>query len=320
MSTVLSSMYKVSEKVLTRETCRNVLVVAITPRNEDRQVNLKGAYRNVRYLIENGIDFIMPACGTGQGYDTSLEEFEAVVGTFMDAAKGQAVIVPGIGPGFGRCKEMGCIARSLDVAGVMIMPIVGPASNQGVFNGLKIIAEETKLPSILYQRRLDIMPVDDVVRLCEIDNIIGLKYSVDDIVSFRELVDGASDRVAMVCGMAEDPCIEYMENGAIGFSSGMGNFVPRMSLMLLNKFQSGDLKEANRLRELMLPFENFRGERGARYSTSALHSAMDCFGLSGGPVIPFSEDVASGDLPRVKAMMKVLGKEEKKLKEENKDV
>ena len=315
MTSVLPKMQEAGKKILDKETCRNVLVVAITPRKADRQVDLKGAHRNVRYLIENGVNFIMPECGTGQGYDTSLEEFEAVVGAFMDAAGGEAFVVPGIGPGFGRGLEMGRIARSLGVAGVMIMPVVGPASDRGVTNGLKAIAEETQLPTILYQRRLDIMPVEDVVRLCGLDGIVGLKYSVEDMGAFEEIVDRAGDRAAMVCGMAEDPCIEYMAHGAVGFSSGMANFVPRMSLALLRRFAAGDRDGAQRLRDLMLPFEDFRGEDGARYSTSALHAAMDCAGLAGGPVIPFAEDVAAEDLPRVEAMMEVLMAEEKRLRE-----
>ena len=302
-------------KILDREACRNVLVVAIAPRRSDFKVDLQGAYKNVRYLVERGVDFIMPACGTGLVYDICLEDYEAVVSTFVDAAGDEAWIVPGIGPGFGRSLEMGRIAQSLGVAGVMIMPIVGPASAEGVFNGLKEITKAVQLPTILYQRRLDIMPVSSVVRLCEMDNVVGLKYAVEDSEAFEAIAKKAGDRAAMICGMAEDPCITYMERGAVGFSSGMANFVPRMSLTLLRRFASGDRAEAERLRALMVPFEDFRGERRARYSTSALHAAMDYAGLAGGPVIPFAADVAAEDLPRLHAMVERLIEKERTLDE-----
>ena len=68
----------------------------------------------------------------------------------------------------------------------------------------------------------------------------------------------------MVCGMAEDPCIEYLEAGAVGFSSGMANFVPRMSLELLRAFRAGETAAAARLRAEMIPFEDLRGEDSAR--------------------------------------------------------
>ena len=303
-----------SRQGLDREACCNVLVVAITPRREDRQVDLEGVRKNVQYLVQHGVDFIMPECGTGMVYDASLEEYEAVVGTYLDAAGDAAYIVPGIGPGFGRSIEMGHIARSLGVAGVMIMPVVGPASANGVYNGFREIAKAVQLPTVLYQRRLDIMPVNDVVSLCELDEVVGLKYAVEDVDAFDRIVERAGDRAAMVCGMAEDPCIDYMSHGAVGFSSGMANFVPRMSLTLREKFMAGNKAEAERLRMLMVPFEDFRGENGARYSGSALHAAMDYVGLAGGPVIPFAEDVGPQDLPRVDAMMKILMKEEAALR------
>jgi len=303
MATTLSD---VRTKTLDRKTCHNVLIVAITPRKPDRQVDLEGIHENVNFLISHGVDFIMPQCGTGLVYDSTLEEFETVVGAFKDAAGDNAVVVPGIGPGYGRALEMGQIARSLGVAGVMIMPIVGPASDRGVYNGLKSICESVALPVVLYQRRLDIMPVDSVVKLCSIDEVVGLKYSVEDTDAFDQIVDQASDKAAMVCGMAEDPCIEYMNHGAVGFSSGMANFVPQISLKLHREFHSGDKNEAQRLRDMMVPFEDFRGENSARYSGSALHAAMDYAGLAGGPVIPFVEDVAEADLPRVHQMMDML--------------
>lgn len=303
-----------SKKLLTEDACRTVLVVAITPRRADRQVDLEGVRRNARYLVEHGVEVAMPECGTGLVYDATLEEYEAVVGAWMEEVGEALHVVPGIGPGYGRALEMGHIARALGVAGAMIMPVVGPASARGVYCGLKEIAEKVKLPTILYQRRLDIMPVEETVKLCGLEEVMGLKYAVDDVKIFDQLVARAGHAAAMICGMAEDPCIEYLEHGAVGFSSGMANFVPRLSLNLLRSFYEGNVEEARRLRALMVPFEDLRGERGARYSGSALHTGMDCAGLAGGPVIPFAEDVAPEDLPRVRALIEELMREEARLR------
>ncbi len=290
-------------KQITQSDCADVLVVAITPRRPDRPIDLDGIKGNVRHLIDNGVRYIMPECGTGLVYDTTLEEYEAVVSAFIDAADDAAFVVPGIGPGYGRSLEMGAIARSLGASGVMIMPIVGPGSAAGVLDGLGSITDDVRLPVVLYQRRADIMPADVVVALCEGDGVVGLKYAIDDIDLFKEINDRAGDRAAMVCGMAEDPSVQYLQAGAVGFSSGMANFVPRLSLELLRAFKAGEVAEAERIRSEMVPFEDFRGERGARYSASALHAAMDAAGLAGGPVIPFAEDVAEEDVPRVQAML-----------------
>ena len=295
------------------EDCHDVLVVAITPRTSAGAVDPEGAKANARFLVERGVRFLMPMCGTGLVYDATLDEFEQVTAAFLEAAGDGARVVPGVGPGFGRALEMGAIARSLGAHGVMVMPIVGPASAKGVVRGLGRLADRLALPVVLYQRRLDIMPVADVIDLCRHPEVIALKYAVEDIDAFRRIVDGAGEAAAMVCGMAEDPSIEYLSEGAVGFSSGMANFVPRMSLALLDAFRCGDIPEAQRLRELMVPFEDFRGERGARYSAAALHVGMELSGLAGGPLIPFVEDVADEDRERVVDLMKILVAEEIRL-------
>lgn len=299
-----------SQTHLTAADCHDVLVVAITPRTEDGGIDLDGVGRNVDYLLDRGARFLMPMCGTGLVYDATLAEFEQVTAAFVEAAGDRAAVVPGIGPGYGRALEMATIARGLGVAGAMVMPIVGPASPSGVKEGLGRIAERAGFPVILYQRRLDLMPVDDVVDLCRRNDVVGLKYAVDDLDSFRCIAQAAGDECAMVCGMAEDPSLRYLEAGAVGFSSGMANFVPRMSLALLAAYRDGRLDEAERLRGAMVPFEDLRGQDRGRYSASALHAAMDYAGLAGGPVVPFVEDVAPGDLPRVHELMADLLREE----------
>ena len=120
--------------------------------------------------------------------------------------------------------------------------------------------------------------------------------------------------------MAEDPCIDYMAAGAVGFSSGMANFVPGMSLTLLKSFATGDRAGAEEIRQQMVPFEDLRGERAARYSGSALHAAMERFGLAGGPVIPFAEDVAVEDLPRLHALVDELAETERQIQMQMKEV
>ncbi len=300
-------------RLLTAADCADVLIVATTPRTAAGDVDLAGVRRNVTHLVDNGAHFLMPMCGTGLVYDATLDEFEKVTAAFLEAA-GDALVVPGIGPGYGRSLEMARIASRLGVAGAMVMPIVGPASVKGTAEGLRRITEMAGFPVILYQRRLDIMPAESVIEMCRaLDGVVGLKYAVDDLDTFRLIVAGAGNDCAMICGMAEDPSIRYLQAKAVGFSSGMANFLPRMSLSLLAAFRAGDLAEAERLRTMMVPFEDFRGENGARYSGSALHAAMEYAGLAGGPVIPFAEDVAAADLPRVHAMMDILLAEEERL-------
>ncbi len=86
-----------------------------------------------------------------------------------------------------------------------------------------------------------------------------------------------------------------------------------MRLAILDRFASGDRAGAEEIRSQMVPFEDFRGERAGGYSASALHVAMDQAGLGGGPIVPFVEDVADEDLPRVQAMIAEIMQVEEEL-------
>ncbi len=288
---------------LTAKECETVLVVTITPRDVEGNLDFSGIRSNCEFLLKGGIQCIMPMCGTGLVYDATLAEYEECIATVIETVEDKATVVPGVGPGFGRSLEMGQIAQSLGASGIMIMPVVGPASATGVDIGMRQIIEQINLPTVIYQRRLDIMPIKQIVRLCELDSVVGLKYAVDDIETFGAIVEQVDTNAALLCGMAEDPALEYLKVGAVGYSSGMANFAPKTSLTMLNRFKSGDLSGAEEIRLSMVAFEDFRGENQARYSGSALNSAMDYAGLAGGPVIPFAEKVADEEVPRLQEML-----------------
>ena len=111
-----------NNRLLTADDCRSVLVVAITPRLPDRSVDLVGVRGNVRHLVDRGVDFLMPECGTGLVYDAELGEYEAVVAAFMDEAI--APILAAGHPGFVCDKAMAAAEKTAQAAklGIWSMP------------------------------------------------------------------------------------------------------------------------------------------------------------------------------------------------------
>lgn len=289
---------------------KGVLVVTITPRRPDRTVDLDGVQRNARYLADRGVRIVMPQCGTGLVYDSTLEEYRQTVEATMEAVGDRAFVIPGVGPGYGRAVEMGRIAAELGVDGVMIMPVVGPASPEGVYAGLSDLIKTLNLPIVLYLKSTDLMPVPATVRLARMEQVHAIKYAVKDTETFDRLVDEIGEDAVLLCGMAEKPAVEYMDHGAKGYSSGMANFVPRLSLALHKAYVAGNRAEVERIHGLMVPFEDIRAEGKGKYNASALHVAMERIGLAGGPVIPMSANVAPQDIPRVQALTDELMRHE----------
>lgn len=299
-----------SKTPIQRDDYDDVLVVTITPRRADGSVDRDGVRRNAVYLADRGVRILMPQCGTGLVYDASLDDYRQTVEATMEAVSNRAYVIPGVGPGYGRAKEMGVIARELGVDAVMIMPVVGPASPEGVYAGLSDLIRTLGLPVVLYLKSAELMPLESTIRLAKMDGVHAIKYAVKDLDMFDALVNEVGDRVALLCGMAEKPAVEFMDHGARGYSSGMANFVPRLSLAMHRAHKTGNRAEVERIHALMVPFEDLRGESRGKYNASALHVALEHIGLAGGPVIPMSAPVAPEDLDRVRSLTDGLMQQE----------
>lgn len=302
--------YILNKPPISYDDYKSVMVVTTTPRHPDRSVDVDGVKRNARYLVDRGVRMLMPQCGTGLVYDESLEAYRHTVAAMMDAVGDQAYVIPGIGPGYGRALEMGQIARDLGVDAMMIMPIVGPASPEGVYTGLNDLIQSLDLPMVLYLKDARLMPVESTTRLARMKNVHAIKYAVTDFDLFDTLVNEVGDDTVLLCGMAEKPAVAFMDHGAKGYSSGMANFVPKLSLALHAAYFSGDRAEVERIHALMVPFEDIRSEGRGKYTASAIHVALERIGLAGGPVIPMQTDVATEDLERIQELTDALMRHE----------
>ena len=124
------------------------------------------------------------------------------------------------------------------------------------------------------------------------------------------VVTEVGDDSVLLCGMAEKPAVAFMDHGAKGYSSGLANFVPKLSLALHAAYFSGDRAEVERIHALMVPFEDIRSEGRGKYTASAIHVALERIGLAGGPVIPMQTDVATEDLERIQELTDALMRHE----------
>jgi len=111
------------------------------------------------------------------------------------------------------------------------------------------------------------------------------------------------DRFEMLCGVGEILAPSYSALGVKGcFTSGILNFMPQTSLVIMACLQRGKLEEASTIvaRDLLAIFELRVKHPG--YSISVIKEAMHLCGIPAGPVRPplpplFGSDVE--DLRRI---------------------
>jgi 4-hydroxy-tetrahydrodipicolinate synthase len=269
-------------------------VTPVTPFSVDlTRVDRGGLVSNLRFLVEAGATVLYPAGNTGEVMSLAPEEWTTVVEAALEAADGRAAVVPGV------CHELPVAvglaqrARTLGVDGLLLMPRVQPyADSSGIVEYWRRVADAGGLPVVAYRRGLP--RDDDLVDFVTDELVVGCKYAGRDVAEFTTTVATAADRRAdlvWTCGLAERYAPAYWAAGARGFTSGLANFAPRVSLELYGALAQGAASRVEELRRACVPFEELRARHGDAFNVPAVKRAMDAMGLAGGAVRPPLRDL-----------------------------
>lgn len=254
---------------------------------------------NLQTVEDAGGSLYIPCGNTGEYYSLTRDERINVVRSTVDAVSGDSVVVAGAG---GSTKTVVDLADAYADAGADGLMVMHPGHTylheEGVERYYRKIAEATDLGVVLYKRGPELS--DDVVaELSTVDNVVGVKYATNDVKGFSQIVDRTDDDFVCVNGIAERFAPAFALEGAEGFTTGIGNFVPEASLALHEAIQEGDLERARRVRNVVRPYENLREETGANSQFAAANNVpavkygMELAGLEGGavrePLVELSE-------------------------------
>src|SRR4029077_851325 len=84
-----------------------------------------------------------------------------------------------------------------------VTPYYNRPNQEGLFRHFEAIAKSTKLPIILYnvpsRTSCDLL-TDTVVRLADLDNVVGIKDATGNLVRGSELIARVGDRLAVLSG------------------------------------------------------------------------------------------------------------------------
>ena len=110
-------------------------------------------------------------------------------------------------------------------------------------------------------------------------NVVGVKYAVGDVVRFATLVDTfrAGD-LAWICGLAEPWAPFFWVAGATGFTSGLANVEPGLSLEMLRWLRDGDYDGAMGVWRSVKPFEELRARRNSANNVPVVKEALASWG------------------------------------------
>ena len=221
-------------------------VAIVTPFYENGEVNYDSFAKLIEFQIANNTDAIIVCGTTGEASTLSHEEHLAVIKYCVEKVAGRVPVIAGTGS---NCTETAIYlsqeAEKYGVDGLLVVtPYYNKATQKGLYEHFKMIADSVKVPVILYNipGRTGVgMTPKTIVSLCnDVENIVGVKEASGNIGQVAHLAAIADGCVDIYSGN-DDQIVPIMSLGGKGVISVLSNLMPRETSEMCHKFLSGDV-------------------------------------------------------------------------------
>lgn len=290
-----------------RSQLRGVIAFAPTPFTADDDLDLDGLASIVDDLAAHGGP--VAVCGAvGEYWALDLDEYRSVMRVAVDAAADRVPVIVGIGHGTRIASSLAVAAADAGVAGLMIDPFwFADPADDGLVAHFRAITERCGLGAIVFSTKGQAYRLDQLLRLAELDGVVGLKEESGDAELFAAARDAIGPRWAWVNGNAELNVQRYAALGAEAFTSGLINVAPGLTLGVRDAAARGDWTQVSALGDRIRPFSALRASAPG-YSTVVIKEAMAMLGKpGGGRVRPPLAPLAPIDRERLRAILPGLG-------------
>jgi 4-hydroxy-tetrahydrodipicolinate synthase len=261
-----------------------VHAINVTPFREDRGVDYDHLQRNIEFLIASGLDVIVPCRNTGEFYALSVEEAQAVTRFVVEQVGDRTAVLAGIGYALGTAREMALAARNAGADAVMVHQPVHPyLMTEGLIRYYAGIVRSVEIGVVLYARH-EAIDREVLSRVADIENVLAIKYAINDLPRFADLVQSVEVSVVWICGTAEKWAPFFFAAGAEGFTSGLVNIAPELSLTMLDGLRRGDSEAVRTVWRHVAPIERLCAKNHNGNNVSVIKEGINLAGLPAGLV------------------------------------
>jgi len=266
----------------------------ITPFKKDGRIDENGFASNIEWLIKKKVAGIIPCGTTGESATLAWDEHKRLIEIAVATASGRVPVIAGAGSNNTEeaCNLVMHAEKSKADAVLCIVPYYNKPTQEGMYQHFKMIASKISIPVFLYNlpgRCVVNMLPETVERLCQIDNIIGLKEGNSDMVHVSEIHRRCGERLTILSG-DDLTTLPMLAVGAKGVISVAGNIIPDKMGQMISSFMEGNFKNAIKIHEEYMPFF-----QALFYETNPIpvKAAMNNIGLPAGdlrlPMVTMSE-------------------------------
>ncbi|MGF9799674.1 dihydrodipicolinate synthase family protein [Brevibacillus agri] len=273
-----------------------VYVAIVTPFTRDYEVDYKRLTELCDWLIQEGVNGLVPSGSLGEYATMTGEERAKVIHTVIAAAKGRVPVVVGsAAPSTRQAVEWVQFSKDAGAEGVMALPPINykPLENE-VFAHYEAL-NTVGLPIIAYNNphdyKIDLTP-DILVRLAKLENIVAVKEFSGDVRRMQDIL--AQTDLEVMVGV-DDLVMEGGLIGATGWIAGVPNALPKEGVELFRLARAGKLAEAQALYRRLLPLFHYDA---SPQLVQSIKYMMELAGFPVGPTrpprLPLADDYYAG--------------------------
>ncbi len=237
-----------------------LLTAMVTPFDGKGEVDLIQAKNLALALLRSGSQGVVVSGTTGESPTLNKEEKLRLFAEIKLAVGNEGVVV--VGTGSNSTRESIELTRKAEKVGVdailLVVPYYNKPTQEGLFQHFKTIAESVSLPCILYNvpsRTVASLAVETVIRLSQIENIMGIKEASGNLEQVAKILQGTKKDFLVYSGNDGDT-LPILALGGYGVISVASHLVGNQIREMMEKFLSGKTGEAAQIHRELLPLIN----------------------------------------------------------------
>ena len=205
-------------------------VPLVTPFDDLGHVDKNALIALVEIMVEQGVDGIVAAGTTGEGYALTMDERHLVISTIKKQLAGRLPLMAAVGGmSTNQAIDHALLAKRLECDALMVAApaYVLPTPVELVAHVTKVV-NAAGLTTVLYDypARTGVPFTQEVLAgLADHELIVGIKEASGDLSRIAMLQDNFSGKIAAVCG-ADVDSPAFFEAGATAWIGGIANALP----------------------------------------------------------------------------------------------
>ena len=237
-----------------------LITAMVTPFNEGGGVDYGQAKKLALALLNSGSEGVLVVGTTGESPTLIREEELQLFSEVKSAVGDRGAVVANTGSN--STTEALATTKGAEQIGVdaclLVVPYYNKPTQDGLYQHFKTVAQGTSLPCILYNvpsRTVVSLSADTVIRLSQIDNIIGIKEASGNLEQVAKIISGTKEDFFVWSGNDSDT-LPILALGGYGVISVVSHLVGNQIKEMIDSFVSGKLDEAASIHRRLLPLVN----------------------------------------------------------------